>query len=100
MKIRISEQTVLFVSIIKWLFLSTVIGVIVGLSTTGFLKLLNLSIETTHKFPYTFLFLPLAFFLSALIVKYLAPDAEGHGPKRSLKQFIKIQEGSRRLLYR
>ena len=85
MKIRISEQTVLFVSIIKWLFLSTVIGVIVGLSTTGFLKLLNLSIETTHKFPYTFLFLPLAFFLSALIVKYLAPDAEGHGTEKVIE---------------
>ncbi len=85
MKIRISEQTVLFVSIIKWLFLSTVIGVIVGLSTTGFLKLLNLSIETIYKFPYTFLFLPLAFFLSALVVKYLAPDAEGHGTEKVIE---------------
>ncbi|MGA2140962.1 MAG: chloride channel protein [Brevinematales bacterium] len=85
MKMRISEQTVLFISIVKWLFLSTVIGIIVGLSTTGFLKLLNWSTETAHKFPYTFLFLPAAFFLSALIVKYLAPDAEGHGTEKVIE---------------
>ncbi len=85
MKMRISEQTILFVSIIKWLFLSTVIGIIVGLSTTGFLKLLNWSTDIAHKFPYTFLFLPVAFFLSALAVKYLAPDAEGHGTEKVIE---------------
>lgn len=85
MKMRISEQTILFLSIIKWIFLATIIGVIVGLSTTGFLKLLNLSTEYTGHFPYTFLFLPVTFFLSSLVVKYLAPDAEGHGTEKVIE---------------
>jgi H+/Cl- antiporter ClcA len=85
MKMRITEQTVLFLSIVKWLILATIIGMIVGLSTTGFLKLLNWSTATAKLFPYTFLFMPVAFFLSILLIKKLAPDAEGHGTEKVIE---------------
>ena len=79
MKRRIKEETILFISVVKWVFLASVIGIIVGLSTTIFLKALNWSIAFTHQQPFYFYFLPIALFLSVVLTKYLAPDAEGHG---------------------
>lgn len=85
MKKHISEGTILFFSVLKWVLLSTIVGIIVGLATTGFLKLLNLSIEGTKEFDYYFLLLPAAFFISTLIIQHLAPDAEGHGTEKVIE---------------
>jgi H+/Cl- antiporter ClcA len=82
---RVTEGTVLFMSILKWVVLATIVGVIVGLSTTLFLNWLNWSIEQCNHYSYYFLLLPVAFFLSALMVKYLAPDAEGHGTEKVIE---------------
>ncbi len=72
----------MFVSVVKWVFLAACIGIIVGLSTTLFLKALNFSISLAALYPYYYLLLPLALFASAAIVKYLAPEAEGHGTEK------------------
>ena len=85
MKKSILEQTVLFVSIIKWTILSTIVGIIVGAATTVFLKLLGWSVGAVQSHNYYFVFLPLVLFLSSLIVKYLAPDAEGHGTEKVIE---------------
>ncbi|MDD5072579.1 MAG: chloride channel protein [Candidatus Omnitrophica bacterium] len=85
MRRRLAEETVLFISIIKWVVLATFIGIIVGLSTTLFLKMLNWSTAFSGKYNYYFLILPLALFLSALMIKYLAPDAEGHGTEKVIE---------------
>ncbi|HLB01406.1 MAG TPA: hypothetical protein VJO14_08470, partial [Bacteroidota bacterium] len=45
--------------------LATIVGIIVGLATSGFVKLLNLSIEFTSGFPYYFVLLPLIETLTA-----------------------------------
>ncbi len=84
-KIKITEESVIFISILKWFVLSTAIGVIVGLATSFFLKILEWTTIQTQTFPYYFLFLPIAFFLSALIIKYLAPGAEGHGTEKVIE---------------
>ena len=78
MKRRLKEETILFISVIKWVFLASVIGVIVGLATTIFLKALNWSVAFTNQQPFYFLLLPVGLFLSTVLTKYLAPDAEGH----------------------
>lgn len=70
---QISEQTVLLVSIVKWVLLSTMIGGIVGLTTTAFLKLLNLSVSTFQRNPYFLLTIPIIFFINALLIHYLWP---------------------------
>jgi H+/Cl- antiporter ClcA len=85
MKRKFVEASVLFISIIKWLLLATVTGIVVGLSTSIFLKSLETSINLTKGFKYYFLLLPVAMFLSTLIVKYLAPDAEGHGTEKVIE---------------
>ncbi len=85
MRRRLTEEAILFISVIKWVFLATLIGIIVGLSTTLFLKLLNWSNNLGNKYPYYFLLLPLALFLSAAVIKYLAPEAEGHGTEKVIE---------------
>jgi len=85
MKEKVVEGSVLFISILKWLFLATCIGILVGISTTVFLKLLGLGISATARYHYYFLLLPAALFLSSLIVKVFAPDAEGHGTEKIIE---------------
>jgi H+/Cl- antiporter ClcA len=86
---QITESTVLFISIIKWVFLATIAGAIVGGATALFLKLLAWATGVGQQSPYTFLLLPVALFLSALSIKYLAPDAEGHGTEKVIEAIHK-----------
>ncbi len=85
MKRKVVEQSVLFVSIIKWIFLASCIGVLVGASTAIFLKLLNGSILLMSRIPYLFLLMPFGFLASMLLVKYFAPDAKGHGTEKIIE---------------
>ena len=85
MKKKIVESSVLFISILKWLFLASCAGILVGLSTTVFLKALGFSIAAASEYRYYYLLLPAALFLTALIVRHLAPDAEGHGTEKIIE---------------
>jgi H+/Cl- antiporter ClcA len=85
MRKKIVEESILFVSILKWLFLASCIGIFVGLSTTLFLKVLESSSRFAGGFKYYFLLLPGALFISSLIVRYLAPEAAGHGTEKVIE---------------
>jgi H+/Cl- antiporter ClcA len=85
MKKTAIEEMVLFISVIKWAVLSTITGLIVGCGATIFLKVLHWSIDLVQVQEYYFLFLPLALFASSFLVKYLAPDAEGHGTEKVIE---------------
>ena len=85
MRKSLAEETVLFISIIKWVVLSTAVGAMVGGATGGFLRLLTWSTDQARAHPYSLFLLPAALFLSALMVKYLAPDAEGHGTEKVIE---------------
>ena len=85
MRKKIVEESVLFISILKWLLLASCIGVLVGFSTSVFLKCLEVSSGFARGFKYYFLLLPVAFFVSSLIVKYFAPEAEGHGTEKVIE---------------
>jgi len=89
MKKRIKEQSVIFYSVLKWVVLSVAVGCMVGVSTAVFLKALNWSSGVTASHRYYFLLLPFALFLSALIIKLLAPDAEGHGTEKVIEAIHK-----------
>jgi H+/Cl- antiporter ClcA len=89
MRRRITEETILFMSIIKWVVLATIVGAIAGLATTGFLKSLIWATGIGNLSSYTFLLLPVALFTSALLVKYLAPEAEGHGTEKVIEAIHK-----------
>ncbi len=89
MRRRISEASILFVSVVKWFALASVVGVLVGGSTALFLWCLRWSTDGLEGFPYHYVLLPIALFLSALIVQYLAPDAKGHGTEKVIEAIHK-----------
>jgi len=78
MKKKLLEETVLFISIIKWAILSTLVGLIVGFATSFFLKLIDTSSNFMQSYDHYFLLLPVIIFLSSLVNKYLAPDTKVH----------------------
>ncbi|HVO64886.1 MAG TPA: chloride channel protein [Syntrophales bacterium] len=79
MKKHLIEESVLFISILKWVVFATGIGIIVGLSTTLFLKLLDWSVAQSTSYSYYFLLLPIGLLISAVAIQYLEPDAKGYG---------------------
>lgn len=93
MKRRLAEETVIFISVLKWVILAAIVGAIVGLSTTAFLKALSWGSAFSgrysqyffHNDSYYFFLLPVALFLSTAMTKYLAPDAEGHGTDKIIE---------------
>ncbi len=88
MKKRIAEESILFISVIKWVVLATGVGVLIGLVVTFFLKLLAWGTVVGQSQPYTFLLLPAALFVSALLIK-IAPDAKGHGTEKVIEAIHK-----------
>ncbi len=82
---RINEQAIMFYSVFKWTILAVIVGVVVGFATFLFLSILELAITTTAQFPLFYLAAPLAFFGSAALIKYLAPQAEGHGTEKVIE---------------
>lgn len=85
MKRRLAEQSVLFASVLKWFVLATLVGVVVGLSTTAFLKVLAWSTGITALWRGSFVLLPPAFVASVLLTRKLARDAEGHGTEKVIE---------------
>ncbi len=79
------EQSVLFISVIKWFFLASCVGAIVGLSTAFFIRILNWSISFSSQYSYYFLALPVALFISSLLIKYVSPDSRGHGTEKVIE---------------
>ncbi|TAN63664.1 voltage-gated chloride channel [bacterium] len=92
MKNTIKEEAVILVSVLKWLILATIVGVIVGVSTTVFVKTLNWGTELSQNFKYYYLTLPTGLFLSAIIIKYVFPTAEGHGANKVIES---VHKGTR-----
>ncbi len=82
---RAEEQAVLFLSVLKWFLLATAVGLLVGLPTALFLKLLGWGWRAARDIPFYFLALPLALPLSLLIVRRFAPEAEGHGTDKVIE---------------
>ena len=85
MKKRFKEESVIFISVLKWLFLASVMGIIVGLAVTGFLKILHTSIIFTNGYNYYYLLLPVALLVSTVVIDFLAPDAGGHGTEKVIE---------------
>ncbi|MBI2844572.1 MAG: chloride channel protein [Armatimonadetes bacterium] len=81
----LTEQTVIFISILKWLVLASVTGVVVGTATAIFLKILAWSQIFGSEHKYYFLALPAALVVTVLLIKHIAPEAEGHGTEKVIE---------------
>jgi len=86
MKQHTIEQLTIFVSVTKWLFLSSLIGIIIGAVVTAFLKILHTSESSRILLPFDYYYLlPFALVFSVWIVKKFAPDAKGHGTEKVIE---------------
>ena len=89
---RVTEEVVLLINVAKWLFLATGVGLLVGLSTTFFLKALHFVMAGAALVPYGYFFLPLGLAASAWITNTLAPEAGGQGVERVI-QAVHLRSG-------
>jgi H+/Cl- antiporter ClcA len=86
MKKHTIEQTTIFLSIVKWLVLSSLMGIVIGASVTLFLKILQLSEESQNYLPFSYYYLlPFALVLTVWVVHKFAPDAKGHGTEKVIE---------------
>ncbi len=79
------EEIVLFFSVIKWVFLAAVVGVLVGISTVLFLKAIDFTVSLHAGFRYYYFLLPIAILVSRIMIRRLAPEAEGHGTEKVIE---------------
>jgi H+/Cl- antiporter ClcA len=85
-KIRktIAYQTIILISIVKWVFLGSVVGGLVGLLTTGFLKVIHYIPHITKEYKVSVYFLPVTLFALTLL-HYYFPETEGIGTNRLIR---------------
>ena len=87
---HITEQTAIFFSVAKWVFLSSMVGVVIGATVTLFLKILAYSEASRSLLPFDYYYLlPFAFVLSVWLTKTFAPSAEGHGTEKVISAIHK-----------
>jgi len=83
MQRHITEQTAIFFSVTKWVFLSSIIGILIGSVVTFFLDSLEYSENYCSLLPFpSYFLLPIALVLTIWIVKTFAPTAQGHGTEK------------------
>ena len=90
MKKHVTEQTAIFLSVTKWMILSSFIGVIIGGVVTIFLKILQFSEHSRSLLPFHYYYtLPISLLLTVWIVRKFAPSAEGHGTEKVIEAIHK-----------
>jgi len=86
MQKHLTEQAAIFLSVGKWIFLSSFVGIVIGGTVTLFLKMLQTAEDSRSLLPFNYYYLlPFALVLSVYLVKKFAPDAEGHGTEKVIE---------------
>ena len=80
-----AEHGTLVASLVKWTLLATGVGILAGVGTAIFLRILDWAIGEAARTPWRLLWLPPGFVLAHLLVRFLAPDAEGHGTDKVIE---------------
>jgi len=78
----------------KWISIASAVGVLIGVSTAGFLLILERSIAQMRVVDYHFFLLPMGMLVSVLVTQRLAPGAAGHGTEKVIKA---VHENSGRI---
>jgi len=85
MRRRLTEETVLFFSVVKWTVLAAAVGAVAGLGTTLFLKALDLALALQARHRDYFLLLPLALPLVAWLGYRVAPKSDVHSTDKVIE---------------
>ena len=82
----ILEQSTIIASVAKWIFLSGVVGIIIGAIVTLFLNLLHHAEASRGVLPFHYYYLlPFGLVFSVWLTKTFAPDAKGHGTEKVIE---------------
>ena len=82
---QLSEEGILVIHVAKWLLLATAVGLLVGMSSTGFVLLLQSIVDMGSRATWTYWLLPLGLALSAWLTSTVAPEARGQGIERVIR---------------
>jgi len=86
MKKQFMEQSLIFFSVTKWVFLSSAIGAIIGTIVTFYLKIIHQSDDMKSLLPFpSYYLLPLGLVFSVFLIKKFAPSASGHGTEKIIE---------------
>ena len=81
----VAEHGTLLASLLKWTLLAAAVGVLAGAGTAAFLFVLDWALRGMAGAPLHLLWLPPGFVAAVLLVRFLAPDAAGHGTDRVIE---------------
>ena len=70
-----AEHGTLAASLAKWTLLAAAVGILAGVGTTIFLRILDWAVSEVARAPWRLLWLPPGFVVAHLLVRLLAPDA-------------------------
>jgi H+/Cl- antiporter ClcA len=83
--ILLAEETTLIASVVKWTVLAAVVGTLAGTATAAFLRVLTWAMTQMQHAAAPLLWLPAGFMAAHLLVRALAPEAEGHGTDKVIE---------------
>ena len=92
---QLAEELTLFIHVLKWLLLAATVGILVGLTSTGFVLFLYFVIDMVHGATWAYWLLPLGLALSAWLTSALIPEAGGQGVERVIRA-IHLHSGKMR----
>jgi len=86
MKKHITEETIIFFSVFKWLILSAIIGIMIGYLMSIFLNTLHYAENMQGHFPFPYYFiLPVGLILTVWIIQTFDKNATGHGTEKVIE---------------
>jgi len=91
-KKHVAKQTKIFLSVLRWLFLSSFMGVIIGTLIALFLRILKYTINSRGILPFHYYFmLPIALPLTIFVAKKFTPHAqeERYGTEKIIRSVYK-----------
>ncbi len=91
MKFRLTEQTVLFFSVLKWFVLATITGVATGFISSLFLKALTAGTLLFSQNPYLILLLPVGLFINTIIGDIFVPSADAHTTDKVIESIHNVR---------
>lgn len=86
MRRRFTEESILFISVTKWVILATLVGAITGLASTLFLRTLDFAQGVKDFGPYFYIALPLILPLVAWLGHGFKPDADAHSTDKVIEK--------------
>ncbi len=88
---HITEQVAIFLSVSKWIILSSIVGVMIGAIMTLFLKILQMAEDTQSAIPFSYYYLlPFALLITVWAIRNFSPNAEGHGTEKVIEAVHKV----------